>query len=493
MKKIMLTLCTLLAVNAGSTMYAGGRVVDGKVDTEVKDPTGKSEKSGTAGKRENGPTTGQKNSMSKQPSNSSGSKPNGANSASTSSSSSLVTDLGIDLNEVQKKSTKLTELNETKKNALTGSVIHQNLNIIKEMNGGKTSLIEPSAESKYAPKDFHDQTFNLDTPSKGYGVSEEMNVKFSRGSSKGSGKPIESTRTSKIQKGKDKYETTTTKTTYNQDGSMIDTVFKDNPNYNEKAAKEAKLSQKTPRPFKYDVQKTIASHSIKYNTDGSVNINRLDANGESIESKSLTKEEARQEIQEKVTDKKSSMTDEQTAEAQRKADQAGENAEAAKENKQTRQDLVDKAAEEASNALENNDEPGVQTAVQGAVEAVVGDRMRAEQKATMIEQITAKIMEIGKAGKQALTATIESIRSVFNSFFDLAATTQFRTSAPQADFQETNTSSESALFNNGVKKYEDYGDAPRSESPTAVADASSLRESEVRPQFNQYAQPKPVR
>lgn len=330
MKKIMLTLCTLLAVNAGSTMYAGGKPVERNLDTKVEDPTGKGRKSDPSGRNKNEPTADQKANMTKTTSPSQG-QTNTASGVNTVPPTELVNDLGIDLNEVKKKSTKLTELNETKNNALTGSVIHQNLNIIKEMNGGKTSLIEPSAESKYAPKDLHDQTFNLDTPSKEYGVSEEMNVKFSRGSRKESGKPIESTRTSKIQKGKDKYETTTTKTTYNKDGSMTETVFKDNPNYNEKAAKDAKLSQKTNRPFRYDVKETIASHSIKYNTDGTVNINRLNAKGESIDSTSLTKEEARQGLQKEVAEKKSSMTDEQTAKAQAKVDQARENAKAAKE------------------------------------------------------------------------------------------------------------------------------------------------------------------
>lgn len=459
MKKIVITLCTLFAVNAGSTMYAPP-VPEGKAPERGTTEKAGPERSGTSGRSENAPSTADIANRSK---NQSKAKPDAKNGANKASSSSLVTDLGIDLGEVQQKSTKLSESNLKE----TGSdIISQNLKIITDMNGGA----KPEANGKVSP-DGYARTITLSDNSSLYTTFDSK------------GQPTKSTQTQTTFEttgtGRNKRATEITKKIkeikYNSDGSMTETVFKDNPAYNRETAEEAKNGTSRKGKYTYNVEKTIASHTITYNKDGSVNIARLDSKGSILESKSLTKEEARQGLKKEVADKQSSMTDQQKTQAPAKAEQVRENVKTVQENAPTREEAVNQAAEEASKALENNDEAGVKAAVKRGLESLEGDRVSVDQKATIIDQITAKIMELGKSGKQAFSATIESIRSIINSVLDFTATGQFRTLAPEVDVSETNSPVEDRLFDNGVKKDEYYGD-DRPGSPTGVADFESFNE-----------------
>ncbi|AXK60297.1 hypothetical protein [Candidatus Chromulinivorax destructor] len=371
MKKIMITLCTLLAVASGKHIDAmHGYAEPGK---SVKSKGGTA-KSGEAVK--------------------------------------VAPDAPKD---VQAKAAKTPKLAESKSGS---DVPNQNLNIVKNMHGVE------SAPGKNG--DQFNQTFNLDNTS-------EMNITFDK-----NGNPKESTVTQykmkKDRKGNKQISETriTKKTTYNRDGSMDESILNS----------QGKEAQK-----------------IRYRKDGTFDITNFDANNKPLDSTSYDASGIATEYTDYRTKAEQELTPEQKTEAQNKADQARKNAEAAQKNTPAREEAVGKAAEKAGNALENNDEPGVKTVVSDAVETVVGDRMSAEQKYTMIEQITAKIMEIGKAGKQALTATIESIRSVFNSIFDLVDTKPLRT---EVSGEEADNSSESVLF-------KDIQDVSGSQSPTSVA------------------------
>lgn len=177
MKKIMLTLYTLLAVNVGSTMYAGGRVVDGKAPEKGTENKGKTAKPGEAAK--------------------------GAPDAPK---------------EVKAKADKTDKLAEPKK-GLKDDVVNQNLNIVKSMHG-----VEPSS-AKFNG-DPRNQTFNLGRTTEG--KTQQMNITFDADGNPKESKVIEYTvkKTRVGGKMRDITESRVTKkTTYNRDGSMDESIL----------------------------------------------------------------------------------------------------------------------------------------------------------------------------------------------------------------------------------------------------------------------------
>lgn len=410
MKKIMITLCTLLAVGSGKYIDAApgfGEPVKVKVPEKGRAEVAEAGRSGKGGKPETG-------------------RPDAPEYVQAKAANK----------DVQAKAAKTAKLLESKSGS-RGAVIDQNLNIIKDMHGVKSSPAKQDGNP-------YNQTFNLSNKS-------EMTIDFDT-----NGNPKESIITEyemkKNRKGISEItaKRVTNKMKYNRDGSMNESIFN----------KEGKVTQE-----------------IRYKKDGTFDITNIDAYGKDLDFTSYDKSGKATEFSDYRT-KAEQTTPEQRSQAEARADKAAESAQKVKDNTAERESQVDKTANEVSKALENGDEAGVRKSVTELAENVMPKDIPAGQKSTIIEQITAKIMEIGRSGKEALTTTLESIRSVINSVLDTIATGQFRTSAHEVGGEGTNNQAEPSLFNNGVKKNENYGDVLRSESPTGVDKFESLNELE---------------